>query len=510
MADSFFFIDWPLSSISSRSLCRPSFLSLRPFLLACSPRRHLFEHSHWSMPSFVAFLMIIFSVFFFPLLMATVSSLVFSVSLAALPLPNELLSAVLSFLDPVDSVAASRVQRLWRAFAPPLCAFGPAYAAQLAARGHLDVLQWARTHGCPCDTVAASAAARAGHLHVLQWLYDNKCPWNGDACDEAAKGGHLEVLQWLRANGCPWDPWLCCVRAAEHGHLDVLQWLHANGCPLSESVCIGAAEHGHLDVLQWLCANGCPWDKRVAVRAAAGGHLDVLQWLHANGCAPNADACFAAAMRGHLQVIQWLRANNWPWDHNVCFRAVVNGHLEVLQWLHANGCPWYDGASACAARCGQWAVLKWLHANGFLGTLMTSTMTRRVRQGRPRRPPGYVAVAACQRPLFVGHGRLCRGRRWWASRRPPVAPRQRLPLGCPRLCRGRRGRPSRGPPVASRQRLPLGRACLQARCQRGPPGDHAMALGQRLSAKHRRLHTRRPQERRRYRPLDQAGGRRGR
>jgi hypothetical protein len=43
----------------------------------------------------------------------------------------------------------------------------------------------------------------------------------------AAYGGHLEVLQWARTNGCPWDE-TTCARAAMCEHLEVLQWAHAN------------------------------------------------------------------------------------------------------------------------------------------------------------------------------------------------------------------------------------------------------------------------------------------
>ena len=49
-------------------------------------------------------------------------------------------------------------------------------------------------------------------------------------CIIAAKHGHLEVLQWAREHGCPWNEWTC-ARAAQNGHLEVLQWALDNGCP---------------------------------------------------------------------------------------------------------------------------------------------------------------------------------------------------------------------------------------------------------------------------------------
>ena len=76
-------------------------------------------------------------------------------------------------------------------------------------------------------------------------------------CAFSAEGGCLEVLQWARAHGCPWDE-RTCLFAAENGHLEVLQWARAHGCPWDERTCRCAAKNGHLDVLEWARANGCP------------------------------------------------------------------------------------------------------------------------------------------------------------------------------------------------------------------------------------------------------------
>jgi len=46
-------------------------------------------------------------------------------------------------------------------------------------------------------------AAGGGHLEILQWARTNGCPWDEGTCYNAARGGHLEALKWLRDNGCP-------------------------------------------------------------------------------------------------------------------------------------------------------------------------------------------------------------------------------------------------------------------------------------------------------------------
>ena len=111
------------------------------------------------------------------------------------------------------------------------------------------------------------AAASHGHLEVLKWLRSEGCPWDASACRSAARGGHLEVLKWLRKEGCPWDE-RTCERAASRGHLDVLKFAYENGCPWNEETCEKAARGGHLDVLQWAIDNGCPYEVNDTTRPA--------------------------------------------------------------------------------------------------------------------------------------------------------------------------------------------------------------------------------------------------
>lgn len=75
--------------------------------------------------------------------------------------------------------------------------------------GHLDILQWARSAGCPWSAKTCASAALGGHLHVLTWLRANGCPWSSSASERAAEGGHLDVLKWLDANGCSMSPFVC-------------------------------------------------------------------------------------------------------------------------------------------------------------------------------------------------------------------------------------------------------------------------------------------------------------
>ena len=52
---------------------------------------------------------------------------------------------------------------------------------------------------------------------ILQWLLEHDCPMEEDTCPTAALHGHLEVLKWAREHGCVWDE--TCASAAQGGHL---------------------------------------------------------------------------------------------------------------------------------------------------------------------------------------------------------------------------------------------------------------------------------------------------
>ena len=228
--------------------------------------------------------------------------------------------------------------------------------------------------GILVEEMTTGVAVELGCLETLQHKLQKARLDKSEVCTFAAKGGQLEVIRWARAHGCPWDEWTS-AQAAWGGQLEVLQWAHATGCPWDEFTCSNAAESGHLEVLHWARANGCPWTWRKCSFAAQEGHLEVLQWARANGCPWDEKTCANAAYGGHLEVLQWARANGAPWDKITNNNAAHGGHLEVLQWARANGCLWAWGECLVnAKRNDHQHVLKWLSNNlpPFLDNLVTS------------------------------------------------------------------------------------------------------------------------------------------
>ena len=50
----------------------------------------------------------------------------------------------------------------------------------------------------PVGCVDVCSRRSEGHLNVLQWAREHNCPCGEHICDYAAEGGHLQMLQWGR------------------------------------------------------------------------------------------------------------------------------------------------------------------------------------------------------------------------------------------------------------------------------------------------------------------------
>lgn len=234
------------------------------------------------------------------------------------------------------------------------------YFYNLVAPRRVDFLKFGATHGflkyCAVGLNRGEStrytcmlAANYGHLEVLQWAVSQGCPLNKWTCTYAASSGHLEILRWARSQNCPWDEWTCAF-AAQNGHLEVLKWARGVSdssalvqsenavCPWSEDTCAWAAEKGRLGILRWAVSHGCPWDSRVCSSAALGGHLEVLKWARGVLDFPT------SGQSGETTLIQSENAV-CPWDEWTCKYAGSNGHLEVLRWAYENECPWNPALS---------------------------------------------------------------------------------------------------------------------------------------------------------------------
>ena len=149
-------------------------------------------------------------------------------------------------------------------------------ACQLAAhKGHRDLLEWLRAHGCPWDSAVMAVCARNGDLELLKWLYSCGCPCTANVHKAAIHAGHMHVLVYLHEQGSPVYALVSLIdTAAEHGRLDCLKFLHERGYPWHDETythaCVGTSRFcrrrypdvGHPEVVRYLHEHGCPWSER--------------------------------------------------------------------------------------------------------------------------------------------------------------------------------------------------------------------------------------------------------
>ena len=100
-----------------------------------------------------------------------------------------------------------------------------------AARGHLEMLKYCFSNGCPCDEKeACELAAIDGHLDCLRLLFDKVEPSRDtekDAAIQAACGGHLDILKYFVEERKISDEgkFTCVGGAAKYGRIDCLKYL---------------------------------------------------------------------------------------------------------------------------------------------------------------------------------------------------------------------------------------------------------------------------------------------
>src|SRR5579872_2580126 len=60
-------------------------------------------------------------------------------------------------------------------------------------------------------------------------------------CDKLAARGHFELLKWAKLNNYQWST-TTCLNAATNGYLNILKWLIEQGCPYNDDISLVAAE----------------------------------------------------------------------------------------------------------------------------------------------------------------------------------------------------------------------------------------------------------------------------
>ena len=156
-----------------------------------------------------------------------------------LNLPSELLSLVVSFLNPSTLFSLSYVsQLLYTKYKPD----------------HLVML--------PLDKrYVMNDAISNGYIDLVKWLRENGCHWNQNTFNAAVNKGNLTILNYLRENHCPWGSF-AYVKAVINKRFDIVKWLYSNGCPMDYRACMWAGLMHQIEMSRWLHEKRFPCDKR--------------------------------------------------------------------------------------------------------------------------------------------------------------------------------------------------------------------------------------------------------
>lgn len=136
-----------------------------------------------------------------------------------LNLPGDVSSLILGGCDETDAAALRETCRaLRRTVAKPR--FKVTDFLRSSRR-----LRWAVKHlGMPLTSTTFALAAKTSSLYVLRTLRNMRCAHDSRVCTNLARRGHVKGLQWARKNGFMWN-FLCCAAAVDGGSAVTVRWL---------------------------------------------------------------------------------------------------------------------------------------------------------------------------------------------------------------------------------------------------------------------------------------------
>ncbi|AGO85108.1 Ankyrin repeat domain containing protein [Pandoravirus salinus] len=282
--------------------------------------------------------------------------------------------------------------------------------ADVAARGHLDMINFLQTKGAPVHPrTCLLAACEGGSVAVAAYMIDAGAAIDEEAVKKAVRRGHSDIVRLLYARGGEirvgeWP----LYEAVHHCDADVVALLRRVGrAPVKSRMIVQSVLRGCPDVMAVLCdretmPGSTPSIDHAATVAHAVGHpkFDVdraLDQAIAEGNLPAVDALLDVrpavlgaqpyrmrdhfCQRTHFDAISRVADRceiAWETEDYTINNAVMRGGLRVVQWFHARGL--LDGqrrdqvtsAVPFAATNGKRSTVEFLWEHGFRPTLMQS------------------------------------------------------------------------------------------------------------------------------------------
>ena len=216
----------------------------------------------------------------------------------------------------------------------------------------IQVLKWARQHGCPWED------QRDLDANSAEWLDDTL-----STVGAAAVGGHFDCFTFAVEYGAP-RTWRVLRSAARNGNLEILEWAMSHGMQFESREELFEEEEEWAEIADDMAEDEDYEDEMAAAfvfeagscaAAARGGHKEVLRFLGVQGVPRNWRTLRAAVRGGHLELAKWLRDRQGcafedveefddpdsrfiPGEEMTCAAAAFNADLPMLKWLLASGC----------------------------------------------------------------------------------------------------------------------------------------------------------------------------
>ena len=250
--------------------------------------------------------------------------------------------------------------------------------------GNLELLKIASSKSCPITNSIYSAAAYNGHVDVLNWVRSHTriAPDDSILSLNAGIGGHTKVLEWMQKEYIHIYVSAVTYNAATNGHLHVFQWFkNNNNVEVLNDFTEGAAEFGQLHIIKWAHDNNCIKDNNFCLIAADTGHINILQWAYDVKMSMDIYDYEVIIQNGHVDVLQWFLDHNFDIAKHVARMAIKHGQIDVLMWAIKNGFePNNEDISVCdddilchesiilqlAVLYDQVIVLQWLMKTGYV------------------------------------------------------------------------------------------------------------------------------------------------
>ena len=70
--------------------------------------------------------------------------------------------------------------------------------------GHIEILDWLREQGCPCNDSACEGMLTIIN-DAIEWARGQENPEEAEKeCRNALRGGYYDLFRWLQKTQCPW------------------------------------------------------------------------------------------------------------------------------------------------------------------------------------------------------------------------------------------------------------------------------------------------------------------